>query len=139
MNKKTVKVTFVCLMCVLLLTACGSSGSPEKTVGKFFGAVKSGDVDKAIECFMPTIQEQYKAGIAIADGLFGIDSRALLSAVLGTANIDAYRNYDFKVSGSTKTDGDHATVSVDVYIDGSINSTTSVRCIEIDGKWYIEQ
>ena len=36
----------------MALTACGITSSPERTTEKFFSAVKSGDIDKSIECFI---------------------------------------------------------------------------------------
>ena len=142
--RKFIIFIFAVIMIVAILPACGSSSSPERTADKYFSAVKTGDLDKAIECFTPAIQAQYKASMSLSDTLFGlfgigVDSDAILGGVVAMANTDAYNNYDFKVSGSTKTDSDHATVSVDVYIDGKKASTTMVYCVEIDGEWYIEE
>lgn len=142
--KKLMIVIFAITMIVAILPACGSQSSPERTVDKYFSAVKTGDLDKAIECFTPAMQAQYEAAMSFSDTLFGLfgistDSDAILGGIVGMANTDAYKNYNFKVSGSTKTDSDHATVSVDVYIDGEKTSTTMVYCVKIDGEWYIEE
>lgn len=142
--KKFIIVILAITMIVAILPACGSPSSPERTADKYFRAVKNGDLDKAIECFTPAMQAQYEASMSFSDTLFGlfgigVDSDAILGGIVGMANTDAYKNYDFKVSGSTKTDSDHATVSVDVYIDGKKASTTMVYCVEIDGEWYIEE
>lgn len=144
MSKKIIAITLAVLIFVVVLSACGNSSSPERTAEKYFSAVKAGDLDKAMSCFTPAIQEQYKAALSLSNTLFGsfglgLDSGSLLGGLVGAANTDAYKNYDFKVSGSAKTDDTHATVTVDVYIDGNKNSTTTVYCIKIDGEWYIEK
>ena len=139
MKKKIIAALLVLVTFVMMLSACGNSSSPEKTAETFFAAVKSGDIDKAIGCYTPVIQEQYKAGISIANSIFNIDSSTLLNAILGTANANAYVNYDFKVVGSAKTDDERAVVSVDVYVDGSKKMTTNLQCVEIGGEWYIEK
>lgn len=139
-NRNTaVMIAFFAVILAMALTACGITSSPERTTEKFFSAVKSGDIDKSIECFTPVIQEQYKAALAVSNALFGIDTGALLGGVLGTINVDYYADYDFKVVGTSKTDDTHAVVTVDVYVDGSLDSTTTVSCLKIDGAWYIEE
>ena len=144
MNKRIIAIVLVIITLTVVLTSCGSSSSPERTAEKYFSAVKAGDLDKAMECFTPAIQEEYKAALSLSNTLFGsfglgIDSGSILGGLVGAANTDAYKNYDFKVSGSTKTDDTHASVSVDVYIDGNKNSTTTIYCVKIDNEWYIEK
>ncbi len=139
-NRNTaVMIPVFAVIIALALTACGTVSSPERTTEKFFGAVKAGDIDKSIECFTPSIQEQYKAVLAISNKVFGIDSGALLNGVLGTVNASTYDNYDFKVVDSSETDSTHAIVTVDVYVDGQKESSTQVYCVKLEGEWYIEQ
>lgn len=139
-NRSTaLMLALIAVLFAMALTACGITSSPERTTEKFFSAVKSGDIDKAIECFTPVVQKQYQAALAVSDKLFGIDSGALLGGLIGTINVDYYADYEFKVVGATETNDTHAVVTVDVYVDGSLDSTTTVSCIKIDGAWYIEE
>ena len=135
----TVRIPVILMIIALALTACGTISSPERTAEKFFGAVKAGDIEKSIECFTPSAQAQYKAGLAISDALFHIDSGALLNGVLGWANASEYENYDFKVVGTKEIDSTHAIVTVDVYVDGQKDWSDQVQCVKLEGKWYIEQ
>lgn len=121
------------------ISGCVSTSTPEKVTKTFFEAVKAGDLDKAVECYTPAIKAQYEAGLAITDGLFGFDSGAILGGLIGFANVDTYENYDFKISGTEMTDDEHATVSVDVYIDDVFSSSTHINCVKYDGVWYIAE
>lgn len=46
--KKFIIFIFTITMIVAILPACGSLSSPERTADKYFSAVKTGDLDKAI-------------------------------------------------------------------------------------------
>lgn len=126
----------------LLLSGCSFS-SPEKTAEKYFSAVKAGDAEKAIQCFIPSVRAQYELGFKISDRLFGgvlgNNSESIWNALLGTTNYEYYKDYDFETSWTDYSDSTHATVYVDVYVNGALKKTTQVRCTEIDGDWYIEQ
>lgn len=143
-RKKGVLVLLICLLCSLVLVGCGANSSPEKITEKFFSGVKAGDIDKSIECMAPAVQEEWKAGLSLSNTLFGafgvsVDSNALLNGLLGTINADYYKDYEFKVVDTTKTDKTHALVTVDVLENGEGITQTTVLCVKIDGKWYIEQ
>ena len=144
MSKRIIVMILIIIMLAMLLTSCGKSSSPERLVEKFFEAVKAGDMETSMACFAPNIQQEYDAGVSISNsilGLFGLnlDSGSLLNWIIGATNLDAYKNYDFKVTGSTMTDKTHARVNVDVYIDGKKSTTTTMSCIKIDGEWYLEK
>ncbi len=134
---KTVGISLLTLMLVLSLTACGgSTNSPEEVAETFFHAVKSGDVNGAMECYTPAIQKSYSGGTSIANLLFGIDSESLINDYVGGINAKTYENFDFEVS-DTEINGKKATVDVDVYVDGVKKETTTVHCEEIDDTWYL--
>lgn len=132
-------IALVLLIAVLActLSACGGTSSPKAVTETFFSAVKAGDLEKAIECFTPSAQAQYKAMLAVSDALFGVDTGSILGGIVGYANEQEYKSYSFKVKDVNKTDDSHATVSVDVIVNGQKNRTTSVSCVRIDKKWYI--
>lgn len=122
------------------LSGCGSTSSPKKVTQSFFSAVKSGDMEKAIECFQPSVQEQYKAVMALYSAFAGgADVNAILGGIVGGVNSEEYKNYSFKVSDVQNTDSEHAKVTVDVSNGGAKQTSTTVYCIKIDGKWYIEK
>jgi len=134
-----VRISAIMVMIAFVVTACGMLSSPESTVEKYFGAVKAGDLEKSMECFTPSFQAQYKAGLAISDALFHIDSGALLGGIIGLTNAGEYENYDFKIVGTKEIDSTHAIVTVNVYIDGQKDMSYQVDCVKLEGKWYIEQ
>ena len=140
MATKSRRVVIILIIAAMLgcLTACGSNSSPKKVAQTYFNAVKAGDLEKAIECFTPAEQAQYKSMLAISNALFGVDSGALLNGLVGTMLPDDYRNYDFKASDVNKKDSEHAEVTVDIYINGKKQDSTTAYCTKIDGKWYLE-
>lgn len=72
--------------------------------------------------------------------MFGLpDVSGLVNSFLGVNDYYAYRNYDFKVRNVTLDDDNkNGSVDVDVYIDGSLDSTTTINVTKYHGKWYIE-
>ncbi len=143
-KRKGVRILLICFLCSIVFAGCGANSSPKKITEKFFSGVKSGDIDKSIECMVPSTQEAWKAGMSFSDTLFGafginVDSNALLNGLLGMTNADYYKDYEFKVVDTTKTDKTHALVTVDVLDKGEPVTQTTVSCVLIDGKWYIEK
>lgn len=143
MKNKATKLIALILVIILalVLSACRKASSPEKITQTYFGALKSGDFNAAIECFTPAAQAQYKAALSISSFLFGANSdgiNSLISAVVGSSTNGSYSNYKFKVTDTDKIDKEHARVSVDVYIDGDFSRTTTVSCVKYDSAWYIE-
>lgn len=143
-RKKRILVLLICLLCSIVFTGCGVGSSPEKVTEKFFSGVKSGDIDKSIECMAPSVQEGWKAGMSLSNTLFSafgvsIDSSALLNGLMGMTNAEHYKNYDFKVVDTSRFDETHAVVTVDVLDNGKKITSTTVPCVLIDGKWYIER
>ena len=127
---------FWTILLTIFLSGCGNS-SAKKVVDKYFSAVKSGDFDKAIECFSPAMQSQLEASKALADSLFNVDSGAIFNGLVGIVNPQEYADYEFKPVSETIIDDTHTAVIVEIKTGGSID-TTEVNCIKIDGQWYIE-
>ena len=119
-----------------MVSGCGNT-SAKGVTAKYFAAVKAGDFDKAIECFTPAVQSQMEASKALADGIFGVDSGAMLNGLMGMINPQEYANYQFTPVDEKKTDDSHAVVEVEVKTGGGSGSTV-VHCVKIDGQWYIE-
>lgn len=106
-------------------------------VNTFFESLKSGDSEKAIKCFTPTIQKQFQLAVDIAGLIFGNNLDSIVDGIIGISTSSSYSNYDFIISGTDEIDESHATVYVDVYINGQISERTTVECIRYDGEWYI--
>ena len=141
MKKRIIEVLLVVLMS-LCLVSCGAK--PEDTVTKFFSAVKSGDVDTCIECFVPSIQEQWKLGMAAGDAIgsfFGIEASTseLLSSLIGIVNDDYYQNYEFAVGEAEYSGDDKAVVPVEVTDAGEYITTTEIELLKIENEWLIRK
>ena len=145
MRKKVWSVTVAALLWLgLLLSGCGARNSPERVVGRYFDAVKAGDLEEAISCFQPSVQKQYQAATSLSDSLLGafglnVDSDALLGGLVGMVNSETYRDYEFRVSSVTQSETDRATVSVDVQMGAGQSVTTCIPCVCIGGEWFIEK
>ena len=97
---------FWTILLTIFLSGCGNS-SAKKVVDKYFSAVKSGDFDKAIECFSPAMQSQLEASKALADSLFNVDSGAIFNGLVGIVNPQEYADYEFKPVSETIIDDTH--------------------------------
>lgn len=121
-----------------------SNESPSDVVKIYFDAVKYGDTDKAISCFTPDIQAQWKAVLSLSGFFtskavgFG-DASSLLGGLIATANTSTYSNYKFKVTNEKITDNENAVVEVSIYIDDSFDSTTEINLVKVYDKWYITE
>ena len=133
MWKNKVLLLMMMIMLTTVVSGCGNS-SAKQVVEKYFKAVKAGNLDKAIECFTPDVQEVTKT---FTDGMFGEDGGAMLNELIGSIYPQEYADYEFKPVSETKTDDTHTVVTVEVNAGGS-TVKTEVHCIRIDGKWYIE-
>ena len=140
MKKNLRRILVLALAIVLLcsLTACGERSSPQKTVEGFFKAVKSGELDKAVTYFTPSLQKQYQAILSLSNALFGIDAGPLLEGLVAFASDAAISDYSFKVT-QTERSGDRATVTVVISLNGSAQQTTEISCVKMDREWYIEK
>lgn len=137
-KKRLALVVAALAFTLVVLAGISDASSPKRTVDKFFNSAKNGDITTTVECFTPMTQHQLKTAYAIADSFLGIDCNTLLSAVLGNVYYSYYEDYSFK-SVKTERRGDRASVQVEVYVNGKKESVTSISCIKIDGKWYIDQ
>lgn len=132
-RSKNALLIMMIFMIATIVSGCGNSSAKQVTE-KYFKAVKAGDLDKAIECFTPDVQEVTKA---FTDGMLGEDGGAMLNELMGSIFPQEYEGFEFKAVSEDKTDDKHAIVTVEVNAGGS-TAKTEVHCIKIDGKWYIE-
>lgn len=129
----------------LVCCACQSKEQgPRSVAQKYFNAVKSGDIEGAIECFTPDFQQQYNAllslGSMVGEYMGGADGSSLLNGLMSYTNQNAYKDCKFKADEVTFTDDEHASVHVTVEGAGEcIPSETTVKAVKYDGKWYIAQ
>lgn len=128
----------VCLLLVGLLSACGVRSSPESITQEFFSAVKTGDMERGIECFTPSVQSQYKAMMALFGGATGFNIADIWGGLVGYSNSTDFKDTDFKISNTKEIDSTHTKVNVDIYEGEKKTSSTSVTCVKIDDEWYIE-
>ena len=130
-NNKFIKIAlFVVLFSlVLCLTACGNSGksSPKEVVDLYFDSLKTGDVDGAVSCFTPTIQEKMKDTY-----IYSPEYKDKLKK--------AYKNCTFKVDNVTYTDKEyeHAEVHVTVSGNSSMPSEDTLEVVKYKGEWYLD-
>lgn len=127
----------------LVIFMINNSSKPEDTAKTFFENVKSGNVEKAIDCMTPEIKNQWNLGMGLANVLgnqFGLSgSSSLLNSVIGLSDSNAYQNYDFKVQSAIYNGESNAKVPVDVYVNGKKQQTTTLDMRKIDNKWYISK
>ena len=120
-----------------------NNSKPEDTARTFFENVKSGNVEKAIDCMSPEIKNQWNLGMGLANALgskLGLSgSSSLLNSFIGLSDSNAYSNYEFKVQSASYSGENIAKVPVDVYINGNKQETTTLEMKKIDNKWYISK
>lgn len=146
--KKGFPKSLIFVLVIVIIAVAGlaffminNSSKPEDTAKTFFENVKSGNVEKAIDCMSPEIKNQWNLGMGLANSLgsyLGISgSSSLLNSVIGLSDSNAYQNYEFKVQNAKYSGESNATVPVDVYVNGSKQQTTILEMKKIDNKWYI--
>lgn len=110
---------------------------------KYFDAVKAGDTEGAIACFTPSFQQKIQSmnalGGMFSEALFGMDASGLMNGFLGYADAEEYQNYDFEATDVVVSDDEHASVTVEIYIDGELDSTTEIKTVKYQDEWYIEE
>lgn len=133
----------VLALCVVLIAGCAQSlekGSRD-VVQKFFDALKMGDTEGAFSCYTPAVQQQLQAanefGGILGEMLFGVDASGLMYGLMGYASASEYQNYEFKATDVTAEDDEHGVVTVEIYIDGELDSTTKINTVKYQGKWYV--
>lgn len=144
------RIGAVCLIIVMAFCLAGCFGNeedgPTAITEQYFDAVKAGDVNGAIACFTPAIQQQYSSMLSLG-GMFGkeltgIDASSVLGGLMSMANLDAYQDCEFIVDNVEFTDSEHEHADVHVTVEGAsgnIPSSTSVKTVLYQDEWYIEQ
>ena len=145
------RILVLSLFSVLALTGCRQDPEegPRRIVQTYFDAVKAGDVEKAFSCYTPEVQQQLDTGMDIASGIsesttesllgFGVDATGIGSSLMGFAAAQAYENYEFKATEVEFTDDTQtqARVTVEVYIDRTLDRTTEVSTVKYEDEWYL--
>lgn len=152
-NKRKTLFLFIAIVLslsvVLSFTSCSMNeeDGPRNITEKYFAAVKSGDVDAAIQCFTPAIQKQWEAALSLGS-MFGKEmtgmglDKSIFEGLMAGANAEAYKDCDFIVDNVEFTDDDHEHATVKVNIEGASDgmpSSTKVYTVLYDGEWYIEK
>lgn len=148
MRKNSRFIIFLCaILVVFLCSGCVTNEAdgqgPKETVQRFFDAVKSGDIDGAIECFTPAFQQQFSAALSLggllSNFVAGVDGSSLLGGIMSIANQSSYKDCKFIADSVEYTDEEHATVHVTVEgAGGGIPSEATIKTVKYSGKWYME-
>lgn len=139
------RVMLSVILLAVILTGCQSNPEDEvrKVAQTYFDAVKIGDVEKAISCATPAIQKEMEQALKlsgfISEAVFGQNANDLITSFLGISAAGEYDNYEFKATDVKFTDDEHATVTVEVYIDGSLDQETKLYTVKYQDEWYIEK
>ena len=152
MKTRVVKLIGVVLAVCMLLSACGSVSSPEKTMTRLESALHRADFEAVLDCFEPRVGRGIRAAAKLTGGLFGIDGEAVLELLPLVVDIFAmtdetgsYAEMErsletirIEVTGVTYSDdGYEATVSLNVSAQGETESGR-MDLVKQDGEWYIK-
>lgn len=142
--KYGIRIFIMLILFVTLMTGCAQDAEKgaRNVTQKYFDALKAGDGEGIIACFLPSVQQEYQLGTAvggvIGGALFGNDASGLANGFLGYATGGEYQNYDFKATDIVVSDDEHAVVTVEVYIDGVLDNTTEIKTEKYQDEWYIQ-
>lgn len=154
----TKRLSALLVLALFVLTACfgGGANTPQTVVEGFSGAIKDGDIKKAVsymsdetvenmagmfDLFIAMAEEDPEAkaemeeelGISL-DELKGMDSRERLATILDNMEDNPFEgqdmDYDFV---SEEIDGDHATVTIKTG-DGE----EDIELVKENGQWKID-
>lgn len=145
------RILVLSILSVIVLAGCQQNPEegPRKVAQTYFDAVKMGDVEKAFSCYAPEVQQELDMGMDIASGIsesaseklfgFSVDATGIGSSFMGFAAAEAYENYEFKATDVNFTDEGKtkATVTVEVYIDDTLDRTTEVSTVKYQDEWYL--
>lgn len=143
--KCRVSLILILALCVALMAGCAQNAEKKArdVTQRYFDAVKEGDIEGAIGCFTPAVQQSIQSmntlGGLLGNVFFGVDASSLTNGFIGYATKNEYQNYDFKATDVVMDDDEHATVTVEVYIDGELNSKTEVKTVKYQDEWYIKE
>lgn len=140
------KAILLSVLIVVVLTGCqrNPEEGPREIAQTYFDAVKKGDVDKALSCYVPEVQQAIETGKdlsgLLSGKLFGGDVTDLGQSFMGAAAAEKYKNYEFKATGVKFMDdkGTKATVTVEVYIDDKLDREIKVSTVKYQDEWYID-
>ncbi len=140
MKRNGVRAAALLLALALLLSMCGCSllSSPKSVVLSFLNAVKQGDMEKVITCLKPSAQEKIKAVTGFSDNLFGVDTEEFLGSMLSSVYDNISEDCEFKVTDVRKRDSYSADVDVTILVNGERVHTSTISCVKVEGKWYID-
>lgn len=152
MEKMRIRFVSMLLTVCMLLSACGTTASPEKTIAKLESALHRADFEAVLDCFEPHVGQGIRAVAKLTGGLFGIDGEAVLELMplmvdvfAMTDDTGSYAEMErqlkavqIDVTGVTYSDdGDEATVSINISAQGESESG-AMELIKRDGEWYIK-
>ena len=145
------RILVLSILSVIVLAGCQQNPEegPRKVAQTYFDAVKMGDLEKAFSCYAPEVQQELDMGMDIASGIsesaseklfgFNVDATGIGSSFMGLAAAETYENYEFKATDVNFTDDEKtkATVTVEVYIDDTLDRTTEVSTVRYQDEWYL--
>ena len=133
--KSLIAKTGMMILLVMLLSSCGTGSTPEGVVNDFFTYAKEGNIKKMVECYEPSVQEQLKSVLSVLGS--NVDINSLGNLLPDYLKQEKGPNVKYKITGTSQNDASHATVEVDLINDGTKLLTVPLKCVKIDGKWYI--
>lgn len=135
------------LIVSILLNGCIPINKPEDTIYNLEAALNDYDIEKALECFEPSVQKIYAGMVEVGSSFFGVDIDSLAEAASGIANVfgddmggGGMPKVHFTINSKEKVSNKEVLMNVTITLvcNGQEESKTmDVKLVYIDRQWYI--
>ena len=153
--KNNLRRIIAILLCAVLLAGllggCGEKGKVQKLIKSYERACHSAEVEDILDCYDPNIVNPVRSvskllGIGadtlinLVAPLLGVDLSGVelpdLSALLDVLKTLKLKPVSYEFSNGNKKCSVKVECSIELF--GSVQTvTTTFRCVERDGKWYV--